>query len=48
MTTAKKTKQDCLKDIILALHAGMTAEEAKKRFETEVGTVTSTEIASLE
>ncbi len=44
----KKAKKEVLKDIILKLHSGLTAEKAKERFEQEVGNVSSTEIADLE
>jgi DUF438 domain-containing protein len=37
-----------MKDIILKLHKGMSAEAAKDRFEAEIGNVTSTEIAEIE
>ncbi|MEE8318349.1 MAG: DUF438 domain-containing protein, partial [Dehalococcoidales bacterium] len=36
------------KDIILKLHQGLSAEAAKERFETEVGDISSTEIAEIE
>ena len=48
MTEAQGAKKAALKDIILKLHEGLTAEQAKDRFEKEVGNVTSTEIAELE
>lgn len=44
----KQAKKEVLKDIIQNLHAGLTAEKAKERFEKEVGDITSTEIADLE
>ena len=44
----KQAKKEVLKDIILKLHSGLTAEKAKDRFEKEVGNITSTEIADLE
>ena len=37
-----------MKDIILQLHRGLSVEDAKERFEREVGTVSSTEIADIE
>jgi uncharacterized protein len=37
-----------MKDIILSLHRGLSAEEAKERFESEIGSITSTEIAGIE
>jgi len=48
ITGDKDAKKDALRDIILKLHEGLTPEEAKDRFENEVGNVTSTEIAELE
>lgn len=44
----KQAKKEIMKDIILKLHSGLTAEAAKDRFETEIGNITSTEIAELE
>ncbi|MGQ9608949.1 MAG: DUF438 domain-containing protein [bacterium] len=44
----KEQKKNILKDIILKLHQGLSLEEAKKRFEEEIGSITSSEIASLE
>ncbi len=44
----KEQKKETLKDIILKLHQGLTVEEAKNRFEKEIGSVTSTEIAEIE
>ncbi len=44
----KQTKKEVMKDIILKLHRGLSAEEAKERFEKEVGNITSTEIAGIE
>ena len=44
----KQAKKEIMKDIILNLHSGLTAEKAKDRFEKEVGNVTSTEIAEIE
>ncbi len=41
-------KKEIIKDIILKLHRGLSAIEAKERFEKEVGTITSTEIADIE
>jgi DUF438 domain-containing protein len=48
MTEMNGARQAALKDIILKLHEGLTAEAARDRFEKEVGNVTSTEIAELE
>ena len=47
-TGDKAAKKAALKDIIIKLHEGLTAEKAKDRFESEVGNVTSTEIAEME
>lgn len=44
----KETKKEIMKDIILQLHRGLSVEDAKERFEREVGTVSSTEIADIE
>src|SRR3970040_3047320 len=44
----KQAKKEALKDIILKLHSGLTAEKAKDRFEKEIGNIPSTEIAELE
>jgi len=44
----RERKKEIMKDIILKLHQGLTVAEAKKRFEAEVGQVTSTEIAEIE
>lgn len=44
----KDKRKEIMKDIIRKLHEGMRAEEAKERFEREVGRVTSTEIAEIE
>lgn len=41
-------KKDVMKDIILKLHQGLSVEEAKQRFEREVGSISSTEIAEVE
>lgn len=41
-------KKEIMKDIILKLHQGLALEEAKSRFEEEIGSVTSTEIAEIE
>ena len=45
---SKQQKKEIMKDIILQLHQGLSTEEAKKRFEKEIGDVTSTEIAEIE
>ncbi len=44
----QKSKKETMKDIILQLHHGMSVEAAKERFEDEVGTISSTEIAGIE
>ena len=44
----KQAKKEIMKDIILKLHQGLSAEAAKERFEKEVGNVSSTEIAEIE
>jgi DUF438 domain-containing protein len=41
-------KKGIIKDIILKLHAGLSVESARDRFEEEVGTASSTEIAEIE
>lgn len=41
-------KKEKLKDIILKLHEGMSIEEAKEKFEKEIGDISATEIAQLE
>lgn len=42
------TKKNAMKEIILALHGGLTPSAAKERFEKEVGDVSSSEIAEME
>ena len=44
----KEANKEVMKDIILKLHAGLSVDEAKERFEKEVGNITSTEIADIE
>jgi len=44
----KQRKKEIMKDIILKLHQGLSIEEAKERFEKEVGDISSTEIAEIE
>lgn len=46
--SSQKGKKEVLKDIIRKLHSGLTVEEAKERFEREVGDINSAEIAELE
>jgi DUF438 domain-containing protein len=43
-----KQKKQVVKDIILNLHKGLSVKEAREKFEREVGSVTSTEIAEIE
>lgn len=45
---SREAKTAVMKDIILGLHKGLSLEEAKERFEREIGDVTSTEIADME
>ncbi len=45
---SKDRKKEIMKDIIIKLHGGLAVEAAKDRFEKEVGTITSTEIAEIE
>ncbi len=45
---SKEAKKEIMKDIILKLHQGLSVDEAKERFEEEVGNVSSTEIADIE
>lgn len=44
----KQKKKEIMKDIIRKLHQGLTIEEAKDRFEKEIGTASSTEIVEIE
>ncbi len=44
----KQDKKRVMKEIILKLHQGLSVEEAKDRFEKEVGSISSTEIAEIE
>ncbi|KPK84837.1 MAG: hypothetical protein AMJ94_19745 [Deltaproteobacteria bacterium SM23_61] len=44
----KEKKKEVMKDILRKLHHGLSVEEAKDRFEKEIGNVTSTEIAEIE
>jgi len=41
-------KKQMIKDIIRELHKGMTPQEAKEKFEKEIGSITSFEIAQIE
>ena len=45
---SKDQKKRIMKEIITELHKGLSVEEAKDRFEREIGTITSTEIAEVE
>lgn len=44
----KERKKEIMKDIILKLHKGLSVEEAKEKFEKEIGEGSSTEIAEME
>jgi PAS domain S-box-containing protein len=44
----RRRKVEVMKDIVLKLHQGLSVEEAKERFEREVGNISSLEIAELE
>jgi len=44
----KADKTAALKSIITGLHGGLSVHEAKKRFESEIGDISSAEIAELE
>lgn len=44
----KKEKKEIIKNIIKELHAGMSPQQAKEKFEKEVGSITSFEIAQIE
>jgi DUF438 domain-containing protein len=44
----KEKKKEVMKDILKKLHQGLSLEEAKNRFEREIGNVSSTEIAEIE
>lgn len=44
----KEKKKEVMKDILRKLHQGLSLEEAKNRFEREIGNVSSTEIAEIE
>ena len=44
----RQQRKEVMNDIILSLHRGLSAEEAKDRFEREVGAISSTEIAEVE
>jgi len=44
----KQKQKEIMKDIIRKLHQGLTIEEAKERFEKEIGTASSIEIVEME
>jgi hypothetical protein len=44
----KDEKKRIMKEIIVELHKGLSVEEAKDRFEREIGAISSTEIAEVE
>jgi DUF438 domain-containing protein len=44
----RESRKETMKDIILKLHSGMSAQSAKERFENEIGTISSSEIAGIE
>lgn len=44
----KDRKKRIMKEIIIELHKGLSVEEAKDRFEREIGAISSTEIAEVE
>ncbi len=46
--SSKTEKKEIMKDIILKLHEGMAVENARERFEKEIGNITSSEIADIE
>ncbi|MDO8491638.1 MAG: DUF438 domain-containing protein [Dehalococcoidia bacterium] len=48
MAADRAQQKQVMKDIILGLHRGVSVEEAKARFEKEVGNVSSSEIAEME
>jgi len=45
---SKDQKKRIMKEIIIELHKGLSVEEAKDRFEREIGAISSTEIAEVE
>jgi DUF438 domain-containing protein len=48
MAESGNDRKKAIREIILDLHRGLTVEEARDRFEQEVGEISSTEIASIE
>ncbi|MEJ5228710.1 MAG: DUF438 domain-containing protein [Pseudothermotoga sp.] len=45
---SNQAKKQMIKDIIRELHKGMTPQQAKEKFEKEIGSITSFEIAQIE
>ncbi|RLI32946.1 hypothetical protein DRO66_10835 [Candidatus Bathyarchaeota archaeon] len=45
---SRETRKNAMKDIILSLHRGLSTDEAKERFEREVGDINASEIAEIE
>jgi len=43
-----KDKKEIIKEVILKLHDGLTVEEARKKIEEEIGSISSTDIAEVE
>ena len=48
MIKKKPDKKEVIKNIIRQLHEGLSAEDAKKKFDNEAGSITSSEIAEIE
>lgn len=46
--TQRRGRKEAVRDIILGLHEGLSVEEARDRFQQEVGHITSSEIADIE
>ena len=44
----QKSKKETVREIIMGLHKGLSVEAGKEKFEKEVGTITSSEIAEIE
>ena len=44
----KQQKKEVIKDIILQIHKGLSAQDAKKKFDSEAGSITASEIAEVE
>jgi DUF438 domain-containing protein len=47
-SSEKSRRKEIVKDIILKLHQGLSVQQAKERFEKEVGSISSAEIAEIE